>query len=363
VLVPRRSWADLNICNPQPPLPVSPLTPRLLLLRPRPLLSRLFPPCSQVRHLLCVWGGSPSCSFFLPPHNRRKVHQRFSFACPPANPQCAQAQRFVGRLVDSLAPFLSNTGHNTTMPGVHSVQTSHGLASMGSRGPASVVPGLGTMPMNPNMNIGVASIGSGGTNTGASTSVNGPRSGAGASTAELSGLGRYGAATAGPGLSMPHAGPAMHNIGQLGTRRTIPSGSTANTACFNVANPLLLPSVAGMGGSARSGQAMTRGQMGVNLNIGGGPSRPQASHAGMVGPAGLNPPASSSPPINSTQLRQGAISGQSVISMPSPSNSYNPSVDLFTMINRQGTHHHYSILCFLAWFIISCTSNYDNAVV
>lgn len=104
----------------------------------------------------------------------------------------------------------------------------------------------------------------------------------------------------------------------------------------------------GMGGS-RSGQVMaSRGQQqqqqpqlgGGVQNISGGLARPQASHGGMVGPAGLNPPppTASSPPIGSAQLsRQGGASGQSAISLPSTSNSYNPSVDLFTMINRQGT--------------------------
>lgn len=111
----------------------------------------------------------------------------------------------------------------------------------------------------------------------------------------------------------------MHGIGQLGV-------------------------AGGMGGS-RSGQVMaSRGQQqqlgGGVQNISGGLARPQASHGGMVGPAGLNPPppAASSPPIGSAQLsRQGGASAQSAISLPSTSGSYNPSVELFTMINRQGS--------------------------
>lgn len=132
-------------------------------------------------------------------------------------------------------------GHNTTMPGVHSVQASHGLASMGSRGPAPVVPGLGTLSMT---TVGVASLGgAAGGGSGAGAGANGPRSGAGVSASEASGLGRYGASSAGPSMSMAHSGPpgpgpTMHGIGQLGTR--VPS-ATKHPAPNDIATSSSLP--------------------------------------------------------------------------------------------------------------------------
>jgi hypothetical protein len=126
-------------------------------------------------------------------------------------------------------------GHNATMPVVHSVQASHGLASMGSRGPAPVVPGLGPLSMT---TVGVASLGgAGGGGSGAGAGANGPRSGAGVSASEASGLGRYGASSAGPSLSMAHSGPpgpgpTMHGIGQLGTRVSSVEAATKLPAPF-----------------------------------------------------------------------------------------------------------------------------------